>query len=214
MASNCFHLLSLCRIRVARLEPNGVPDPGAGNLYVSDAQISLTLGLEISEGDDFEQKNGCGDICFAFKDRDKIKGLNLELSLCDADPQMAELLTGGTVFTSGSEAVGYALPPVGDVGNEFGVSVEAWTKNISGSTLDADYPYVRWVMPKTFWTFSDKTFENGPIVQAFTGKGEENANWHDGPANDWDFTSTSLFQYAGDTSLPTAQCGSQTLPVS
>lgn len=214
MASNCYHLLSLCRIRVARLESNGVPDPGAGNLYVSDAAINLVVGLEISEGTDHEQKNGCGDICFAFTERDKIKGLNLEIQLCDADPEMAELLTGGELLTSGGETVGYALPPVGEVGNEFGVSIEAWTKNIDGSTLDANYPYVRWVFPKTFWTFADKTLEDAPIVQAFTGKGEENVNWFDGPANDWDYTSDRLFQYAGDVALPAATCGATALAVS
>lgn len=214
MASNCFHTMQLCRLRVARLEPNGVPDPGTGNLYITDAQISLTLGLDVSEGDEFEVKNGCGDICFAFTDVDRIKGLNLELALCSADPELFELLTGGDRLTSGSETVGYALPEVGSAGNENGCSIEAWTKNITGSDLDPDFPYVRWVFPKTRWTFADKTFENGPITHSFTGQGYENSNWHDGPANDWDYTSNRLFQFAGDISLPTAACGAQTLPVS
>lgn len=214
MATNCFKTLSLCRLRIARLDASGVPEPGAKNLYVTDSQISLTLGLEISEGDDFEVKNGCGDICFSFKDRDQIKGLNLELAVCTADPELTELLTGGDLLTSGGDTVGYALGSVGSVGNENGVSVEAWTKNISGSSLDADYPYVRWVFPKTFWTHSDRTFENGPITHSYTGEGQENVNWFDGPANDWDYTSDRLFQYAGDTTLPTAACGAQTLVAS
>lgn len=214
MATVCLKTLQLCRLRIARLEPNGVPDPGAGNLYVTDQQISLTLGLEISEGDDFEQKTGCGDICFSYKDRDRVKGLNLQLSLCTADPELTELLIGGDLITDGGDTIGYALPEVGTTGNPYGVSLEAWTKNISGSSLDPDYPYVRWVMGKTFWTPSDKTFENGPIVHNFTGKGEENVNFHDGPANDWPYTSDRLYQYAVDTALPTAQCGAQVLPVS
>lgn len=214
MPTNCFHTMQLCRLRVARLEANGVPDPGDKNLYVTDAQISLTLGLDITEGDEFEVKNGCGDVCFAFADVDRIKGLNLEIELCMADPELFVLLTGGDLLTVGAETVGYALPPVGETGSEAGCSLEAWTKNITGSDLDADYPYIRWVFPKTRWTFADKTFENGPITHSFTGKGYENSNWHDGPANDWDYTSDRLFQYAGDTALPAPVCGAQTLLVS
>lgn len=214
MATVCFKTLQLCAIRLARLEANGVPDPGAGNLYVSDQMISLTVGVEISEGDDFEQKNGCGAICFSFKDRDQITGLNLQLSLCTAEPEITELLIGGDLLLDGADTRGFALPAVGTIGNELGVSLEAWTKNISGSTLDADFPYVRWVFPKTFWTLADKTFENGPIVHNFTGKGEENVNWFDGPANDWSYDSDRLLQYAADTSLPTASCGAQSLAVS
>lgn len=214
MATECFKLLQFCRIRIADLYSNGVPAQGAKSLYVSDQQISLTIALNLSTGDDFEQKTGCGDVCFSFKDRDKIKNLNLTLSICTHEPELTQLLVGGDLLTSGSDTVGYALPAVGSVGNVNGVSLEGWTKNIRGSTLDEDFPYVRWVFPRTYWTPSDKTFENGPIVAAFTGTGEENDNWFDGPVNDWDFESGRLWQYAGDTALPTASCEAVTLVAS
>lgn len=214
MATVCIKTLQFCRLRVARLNANGTPKVGSGNLYITDQQISLVIGLNLSAGDDFEQKTGCGDISFSFKDRDKVKNLTLTLILATAEPEITELLIGGDLITSGPDTIGYALPAVGTTGNEDGCSVEGWTKNIRGSTLDEDWPYVRWVLPKTFWTPSNKTLANNPITHEYTGTGEENENWLDGPVNDWDFTSDRLYQYAADTDLPDALCEAQATPPS
>lgn len=206
-AGFCPKLIQFCRVRIARLESNGVPDPGAGNLYISSNQVSLGITMNLEAGDDFVQKNGCGDICYSFKSRDQVKNLTLTYSSCDHDPEFIQLMQGGSLLQVLTATVGYKLPPVGSVGNENGVSMEGWVKNISGSGIDADFPYVRFVLPKTFWTPSDKTLENNPIVSSFTGEGQENANIYDGPANDIDFDiDDTLLAFFGDTSLPTAQC--------
>lgn len=208
----CIKMLQFCRMRVAVLNPDGTPKEGAGNLYVTDQQISLGIGLNLEAGADMVQKTGCDEIAFSHKTRDKVKNLTLQLSLAIAEPQITQMLIGGTLLLDGSgNTRGYALPEVGEVGNEDGVSIEGWVKNIDGSTLNADWPYIRWVLGKTFWTPADRTLENNPIVNNFTGTGEENANWGDGPANDWDYASDRLYQYAGDTDLPEPQCIAQEL---
>lgn len=214
MATTCFHTLSVCMARVSQLDANGAPLAGTTNLYVTDAIISLTLQLQLKAGQDFEQNNGCGDLCFAFKERDQIKGLNLQASFCHADPELTVLLSGGELITSVGDTVGYAAPEVGTVPQENGVGLEVWTKNIQGSALDPDFPYVRWVFGRTFWTPADRTFQAGPIVHPYTGEAKENANFGNGPANDWPYTSDRLWQYAGDTTLPTSECGSQELVAS
>lgn len=211
MSSQCYHTLSVCMSRVAKLAANGAPLAGAKNLYVTDSIISVTLSVQLKAGQDFEQDNGCGELCFAFKNRDQIKGLDLQSSFCQEDPELTQLLSGGDLLTTGGNTTGYALPYVGTVPNPNGVSLEIWTKNIDGSAVDASYPYVRWVFGRTYWTPADTTFAAGPIVHPFTGKADENAHWDDGPVNDWDYISDRLYQYNGDTDLPTSACGAQAL---
>lgn len=216
--AQCFKLLRFLRLRVARLEPNGVPDPGADNLYVTDSQISLAIGYNNRAGDDFEQPNGAGDICFAFLEPDKYKNLTFALSVCDHSPEFYELLIGGGLIEEGGESIGHSLPLVGTAGNTNGVSMEGWSHNIEGSGISADYPYVRHVFGKTTWVPADKTLENNPIVSAFTGVGYENDNLHDGVGNDFPADaitqSNSLYMWFGDTLMPDAVCGAQVTPVS
>lgn len=198
--------------RIGRLDTDGSPLAGDDNLYVTDSIISLTMAVQLKDGQDFEQDNGCGNLCFAFKERDQIKGLNLQTSWCQADPELTELLSGGELIALIPGATtGYAAPYVGTIPNPDGVSLEVWTKNIQGSAIDATYPYVRWVFGKTFWTPADRTFEAGPIVHPYTGEAQENANFGDGPAADWPYISDRLWQYNGDTTLPTSECGAQEL---
>lgn len=212
--SECFHTLSVCMSRVAKLAPDGSPLAGEKNLYVTDSIISLTMAIQLKEGAEYEQENGCGDLCFAFENPDQIKGLDLQVSFCQEDPELTVLLSGGDLIETGGETTGYAAPYVGTVANPDGVSLEVWTKNIQGSALDADYPFVRWVFGRTSWVIADKTFEAGPIVHPFTGKAQENASWLDGPVNDWPYISDRLWQYNGDTELPESECGAQELVAS
>lgn len=210
--SQCYHTLSVCMARVAVLDTDGEPLAGEGNLYVTDSIISLTLAPQLKEGAEYEQENGCGNLCFSYTNRDQMKGLDLQLSLCQEDPELTQMLTGGDLITTdGYGTTGWAAPYVGSVPNENGSSLEIWTLNIQGSSLDDDFPYVRWVFGRSYWTPTDKTFAAGPIVHPYVGHADENANWGDGPVNDWDFISDRLWQYNGDTDLPTSECGAQEL---
>lgn len=203
----CPHLLQFCRVRVGKLAANGNPLPGAKNLYVSSGQVSLGITMNLEAGDDFVQKNGCGEICYSFKARDQVKNLALTLQMCDHDPEFKVLMQGGSLLTALGDTVGYKLPNVGSVGAEDGVSLEGWVKNITGSGVDTTYPYVRFVLPRSTWTPGDLTLEANPIPANYTGEGVNNANIADGPVNDIDFDlSDTVLAYFGDTDLPDAQC--------
>jgi hypothetical protein len=216
--AQCFKLLRFVRTRFAQLDAAGRPASGSKNLYVTNSNVSLAIGYNNEAGDDFTQKNGSGDVCYAFLDPDKYKNLTFGLVFCDHDPEAQVLLIGGTRLSLAGETVGAALPRVGTAGNEAGVSMEGWTLNIEGSGINPDYQYVRHVFGKSRWAPSDKSLENGPIVNAFTGVGYENENFLDGPANDWNWPGEdeagSLYAWAGDTDLPDSVCGAQELVAS
>lgn len=216
MANDCLAQIQACAMRVARLEPNGVPDPGANNLYVSDSLIKFEYTPVYSTGDEFEVKNACGDVCVNFKDQDRLKRADATLEICTPDPELSELLSGGVVLTAGA-AVGYGAPTVGATPNPNGVSIELWTKRIDDDgNLDDVYPYAWWVFPRMYLRPAARTFENNPVNNLFEGYGLENPNWYNGPTNNWPLPngSSRIFQWIPTTYIPTAMCGYQTISAS
>lgn len=213
MAANCYRLLRFLRTRFAQLDTDGTFLAGSENLYITDTNISLAIGYNNEAGDDFTQKNGGGGICYSLLEPDKFKNLTFALSFCDHDPEGQKLLIGGTLITDGGDTIGVSLPRVGTAGNEDGVSMEGWTYNITGSGIDPSFPYVKHIFGKTRWAPADKTLENNPIVNDFTGVGYENTMYFDGPADEDPFLTEdqwgTLYAWYGTNDIPDPACGTQ-----
>lgn len=212
--ANCLSQIHACAIRVTRLLATGVPDPGADNLYVSDALVSLTTSPEIEAGDEFIVKNACGSPCVNYKDCDRYKRWNLELEICTPDPELHELLAGGVVLEDG-EAQGYGVPFLGAGDCPNGFSIELWAKRIDSSgAQDADFPWAWWVLPRAYLVLGERKFENGPLNNPFTGYAIENPNWFDGPTNDFPVESDRAIQWIPTDTIPEPTCGYQALAAS
>lgn len=187
------------RSRYTFLDTNGVPTPGTGNTYVTDALVSLEASPVYSDGDHLEQKNGSGGICVNYDADDSLLRGEFSLVLCTEDPFLLKLLTGGrTLNWTGDAArpVGYGAPRLGPL-TDRRLSIELWTKRVDEGELDDEYPYAWWVLPNTRKRREDKrTFGNNVIMPTITGKAYENANWWDGPDEKWLTTSLSWIQWA------------------
>jgi hypothetical protein len=220
----CFASLQACALRVARLSAAGAPESGAENGYVSEAIIDLTVAVELTEGDEFEVKNGCGVICATFKDVDRIKRLNLTLNLCQLDFYLIDFLTEGGLIESGGLPVGFEYPSV-TAAAQNGVSLEVWTKAWDGTEqavpafTSPNAAYNHWVFPKTKWVLGDITMENDLMVVPVTGFGEENSQiTANGPFNDWPAAVANhggITRVGGvfyDDTLPTATCAPEAVP--
>ena len=205
--NSCPGQINACAMRVSRLEPNGVPDPGADNLIVSAGLASMSFTPVYAEGEEIEVKNACGDICIAYKAPARLKRIDLVLDLCQLDPELFEMLAGGGVLTDG-DAVGYEAPDVGEDPTPYGVSMELWAQRIIDGELDPDFPYEWWVFPRTRWRFNERTFNNGPMSHPLSGEGTQNTNWYDGPLNDWPLPPADrLWQHIPTSGVPTTSCG-------
>jgi hypothetical protein len=79
MANDCLSSIHACALRVARLEADGVPLPGATDLYVTDGVIELSFTPEVEAGDEVTVKNGCGGVCVSHRNDEVIKWWNVEL---------------------------------------------------------------------------------------------------------------------------------------
>lgn len=213
MSNDCRKQIKACALRVSRLDSNGVPSPGADNLYVSDALVSLSYTVNQTEGTEYEFTNACGDTVY-FRDDNRPRQVDVEMQIWTPDPELTELLVGGVVLTDG-DAVGYGAPSLNQVANPNGVSVELWARRINdGGQYDSDFPYAWWVWPLMKLTANDGTFENAPHQPTFSGFAVENTNWFDGPANDWPVGSDRVYQWIPTTGVPTTACGYQTLAAS
>ncbi|MCK9901281.1 hypothetical protein [Glutamicibacter sp. V16R2B1] len=128
-----------------------------------------------------------------------------------------------TADTSGVAPNGYAYPAVGAESAGYGVSIEAWSRNIAEPGNPQGYPagqqigeapWIRWVFPRVFLQKGDRTLDGNPLGSVFNGWAEENSSWGNGPFNDWLYPSSRLVQYAyeSDGGLPTAGVGRIAIP--
>lgn len=219
--SVCLGSARVCALRVARLNSLCQIVPGANNGVVSTAIVRLASSPEYEAGDDFTQKNGCGDICLTVRTLDKLKRMNLTLDLCTRDMELIELLTGAQLYTEGADIIGVSRRGVGEDDPD-PVSLELWTKAIpSGTTASCAAPgaasWWRWVYPRATFTLGDVTHENGIGMVTLSGYAEPNTWWGNGPWNDWpadellDENSPEHF-VLDSVGPPTAQCGYVTVP--
>lgn len=216
MANHCLPQIHGEMLRLAKLDTNGVPLPGAGNLYVTDALVRLSLDTEVTEGDEIEVKNAKGQVCLAHTGDDSLKWGNIEIEICTHDPYLIDFLTmfAGDVLTDG-DARGYAAPPIGPITGT-GISMEVWAKRIDDGNLDVDYPYAWHVLPwvRKLRQGGPRVFENAASNPVFVGKAYENPHWSDGPLNDWPVASDRWHQWIETTTVPVAVCGVQALAAS
>ena len=222
--SVCLGSLQVCRIRVAKLTAGGTPDWGAGNGYISDAIIQADLSVELSSGDDFELKNGCGDIAQQYKDCDRPKRVNIDIEFSQLDSELVGLLTNSDTFYDAGEdvTIGGQLASSTDP-CPYGVALEMWTKAwnsnqqanaslIGGSS--SDVLYWRWFFPFVRFQIGNMTLQNDILRIPVTGYAQENDDmvsygpYYDFPAavqNAGGIT-TSMGWFLDDE-LPAAQCG-------
>lgn len=106
----CYGAIKFCALVAARLNPDGSPDVGLENLYVSKAGIEIAVSPQVKEGTIIQQETGCGEICIDFQDCDRIARANLALQLCQWDYELMELLGMGLLEETAGTPIGFAMP--------------------------------------------------------------------------------------------------------
>lgn len=201
------------RTRVARLDATGATPAGAASLYVSNALVRIEFTLEYETNEALTRKNGNGDLCVNVPEKRKVKQVTVSaFEVCTEDPELEELLAGGTILTSEGDTIGYAAPAVGVDPTPNGVSVEVWSRAIVGGVGATVNPYYHWAFPRLFLSRGSTALEEAPTAPVFTGYGLENPNWGNGPANDWEFDSERVYQYVRTAALPTVTDGVAAVP--
>ena len=122
-------------IRVTRLDENGNLLNGPSDSYTTSAFIRTSFTPEYEEGDEITEKAADGTVCVSYKAPDTLKRVNLEIAICDPDPELSALMSGGLMLSGAAQAgkeqvMGWASAQVGEDPSGNGVAVEVWSRAI------------------------------------------------------------------------------------
>jgi hypothetical protein len=191
-------------IRVTRLNADGTPSIGASASYVTKAFISVKITPQMEAGIDITQKAANGSIGISYKVPDTLKRVNVDIAVYNPDPELTEMLQGGTILGASK---GYAAPKFGEVSNPNGVAIEVWAKAVLNGRQAGVDPYWRWLVPFVILrNTGDRVIQEGVLGTSFTGWGQGNASFGTGPTSAtpiWPWVTDRAYQYARETTLPT-----------
>jgi hypothetical protein len=188
-------------IRVTRLDAAGNLLNGAGDSYTTSAFMRVSFTPEYEEGDEITEKGANGVICVSYKAPDTLKRITMELAICEPDPELSALLSGGLLLrktvNGATKSVGWAAPGVGDDPAGNGVAVEVWSHAVAGGKRATSLPYFHWVFPYAkFRQSGDRVIENGMMANTFEGYGLGNVNFGAGVDGRWEFPVAAERPYA------------------
>ena len=192
-------------IRVTRLDAAGNLLTGPGDSYTTSAFMRVSFTPEYEEGDEITEKGANGVICVSYKAPDTLKRITMELAICEPDPELSALISGGLLLrkdlanggTTNVRSIGWAAPGVGDDPAGNGVAIEAWSHAVSGGKRASVLPYFHWVFPFVKMRQSgDRVIENGLMANTFEGYGLGNAAFGSGIDGRWEFPVAAERPYA------------------
>jgi hypothetical protein len=200
-------------IRVTRLDAAGNLLTGPGDSYVTSAFMRLSFTPEYEDGDEITEKNANGIVCVTYKSPDVLKRITMELAICEPDPELTNLVSGGlllrknlgTFASANNQSIGWSSPAVGDDPAGFGVAIECWSNAIKDGKKSSTLPYFHWVFPYAKLRQSgDRVIENGMLASTFEGYGLGNANFGSAPDGRWEFPVAAQrpYSYARATWAP------------
>ena len=205
-------------IRVTRLDANGNLLNGPGDSYTTSAFMRISFTPEYEEGDEITEKSANGSVCVTYKSPDTLKRITMELAICEPDPELTNLISGGlllrknlgTFSSPDKKSIGWSAPAVGDDPAGNGVAIETWSLAIKDGKKAATLPYFHWVFPYVKLRQSgDRVIENGLLANTFEGYGLGNANFGDGLDDRWEFpvATERAYSYARAAWAPTGRTG-------
>ncbi len=192
-------------IRVTRLDAAGNLMGGAGDSYTTSAFMRVSFTPEYEEGDEITEKGANGVVCVTYKAPDTLKRITMELAICEPDPELSALISGGlllrknlgTAQDPNHKSVGWAAPGVGDDPAGNGVAIEVWSHAVKDGKKAGVLPYFHWVFPFVKMRQSgDRVIENGLMANTFEGYGLGNANFKSGLDGRWEFPIAAERPYA------------------
>lgn len=205
-------------IRVTRLDAAGNLLNGPGDSYTTSAFMRISFTPEYEEGDEITEKAADGKVCVVYKSPDTLKRITMELAICEPDPELTQLISGGlllrknlgTFGTPDRKSIGWSAPAVGDDPAANGVAIETWSHAIKDGKKSSTLPYFHWVFPYVKLRQSgDRVIENGLLANTFEGYGLGNAAFGSGLDERWEFpiATERSYSYARTTWAPTGRNG-------
>lgn len=184
MATECWSSVRGTVARFTKLDSCCTPLAAATPCaqVVTDGFISVQYSPEISEAEDIEVKNAGGKICVTDPGCDELKWFNLQLTLCNIDPDVVAFVTGSPLVVDYSgKAVGNRIQAGTKCDANF--ALEVWTDIPSqdcAGALGKEYGY--FLVPCiTSGIIDEFTIENDALQLVLNAKSKSGSGWGVGP---------------------------------
>lgn len=205
-------------IRVTRLDATGALSNEPGDSYTTSAFMRLSFTPEYESGDEIVEKSANGSICVSYQAPDTLKRVTMELAICEPDPELTQLLSGGlllrknygTYASPDRKSIGWSSPAIGDDPAGLGVAIECWSFAVADGKRAGTNPYFHWVFPYCRLRLSgDRVIENGMIATTFEGYGLGNSLFSSGLDERWEFPAATErpYSYSRSSWAPTGRKG-------
>jgi hypothetical protein len=163
--------------------------------------MRVSFTPEYEEGEEIVEKGANGVICVSYKAPDTLKRITMELAICEPDPELTALISGGLLLRKNVngevKSVGWAAPGIGDDPAGNGVAVEVWSHAVKEGKRASVLPYFHWVFPFVKMRQSgDRVIENGLMANTFEGYGLGNQRFGAGIDGRWEFPVAAERPYA------------------
>ncbi len=86
-------------IRVTRLDVDGSLLNGEMDSYSTSAFMRVSFTPEYEDGEEITEKAANGTVCVSYKAPDRLKRVTMELAICEPDPELSALISGGVLLT-------------------------------------------------------------------------------------------------------------------
>lgn len=184
-----FHqTMSICALRVSRLNAAGAPD--AGNplgAWCQQGVGTLTWSYEQIAPEVISKLDGCGNLCIYRRRDPKITAVNLRIEFCTEDYPLRDILTEQPVTGPPATPTGIitqADVACGVVAPRRGAVVEWWAEAWQCTDFVPGFPYKEFGVGKAFLTDAGRTHNNQDAPLVLEGFALINNLIGDGPFND------------------------------
>lgn len=185
MATKKWSSVRSCVARLTKLDTCGRPLPvGSPCAYlVTKGYVTINYSPEISEAEEIEVRNACGEICVSDPGCDSLNYISIEVQYCQVDPDAFSMMTGyETVLDYTGTSVGNRISDV--ISCDEGYALEAWSRIPGSQCEDAaaegqwGYFLAPWVNGGTIGEFS---LTNDAATFSYTGRTSKGSGWREGP---------------------------------
>jgi hypothetical protein len=183
MSNFCYPILRGRRLRATRLDGCGTPVLGPDSTVVTKGFISVALTANNEEGEEINVTNANGEVCVLDTPVPKLKNYSVEITFCDVNPALLNLMSGQPLVLNGTDTVGFRVNSDVDTAAS-GFGLELWT-GVASETCEVGsgtaYGYL--LLPfLQGGTLGDFTVENAAINFTLTGATtKKGSGWGVGP---------------------------------
>ena len=154
-------------MRITEVDSCGCLLDAGGRCIVTSGFVSVAVEEQIESGEEFLIKNADGDLCFNQRSPDILKGYNVNIELCQVDPELIGLLTDVTLEEADTDTVGFR-PELGKIDRHF--ALEVWTRVGGTACADEGELFGYLLIPHlTGGVLKGMTVENGPVSFSVEG---------------------------------------------